>query len=290
MPAALILMPVTVARSLDHALAALEECPEAIILAGGTDVMVQVNRGSMPVDQVVAIGRIPELQGWSREGDWLHLGAGVTYSEMMGEEISSMVPALAQASRTVGLPQIRNAGTIGGNLGTSSPAGDTLPTLFALEAVLTIRSSTGVRKLPINQFIVGVKQNALQPGELIEKISVPVLEGPQEFCKIGPRNAMVISVASFTLLTDVKESQVRSCLGTVGPVPIRPTEAENLLSNGVNWEKNKVSSEVLEAFASLCADAAQPIDDHRGSAAYRRHAIKILSRRAACRIFSEDNS
>ena len=94
-------MPVTVARSLDHALAALEECPEAIILAGGTDVMVQVNKGSMPVDQVVAIGRIPELQGWSREGDWLHLGAGVTYSEMMGEETVSYTHLKLPTNREV---------------------------------------------------------------------------------------------------------------------------------------------------------------------------------------------
>ncbi len=283
-------MPVTVARSLDHALAALEEFPEALILAGGTDVMVQINKGAVSVDQVVAIGRVPELQGWRREGDWLHLGAAVTYSEMMGEELSSLVPALAQASRTVGSPQIRNAGTIGGNLGTSSPAGDTLPVLFALDAVLTIRSSTELREVPISQFVVGVKSNTLQPGELIEKISVPVLEGPQEFCKIGPRNAMVISVASFTLLADQKENRVRSCLGTVGPVPIRSMEAEDLLSNSVSWGENTVSSEVLDAFSSLCADAAKPIDDHRGSAVYRRHAIKVLSRRAASRIFIEGKS
>ena len=283
-------MPVTVAHSLDQALATLEEYPEALILAGGTDLMVQINKGNMAVDQVVAVGRVPELQGWSKEGDWLHLGAAVTYTEMMSEELSSLVPALAQASRTVGSPQIRNAGTIGGNLGTSSPAGDTLPALFALDAVLTIRSSTDVREVPIRQFVVGVKSNTLQPGELIEKISVPVLEGPQEFCKIGPRNAMVISVASFTLLTDKKENRVRSCLGTVGPVPIRPTEAENLLSNEVNWRENTVKPNALDAFSSLCADVAKPIDDHRGSAAYRRHAIKVLSHRAASRIFTEDNS
>ena len=283
-------MPVTVARSLDDALSALEEHPNALILAGGTDVMVEVNKGTRPVEQVISIGRVPELQDWEHEGDWLHLGAAVTYTELMGEELSSLVPALAQAARTVGSPQIRNAGTIGGNLGTSSPAGDTLPALFALDAILTIRSKTTVKEVPIDEFITGVKINSLNPGELTEKIRVPVLEGPQEFCKIGPRNAMVISVASFTLLTDHQEKQVKSCLGTVGPVPIRPTEAEDFISDEVNWEQNTVRPEVLDNFAALCSSAARPIDDHRGSAAYRRHAIRVLSRRAASRVFSEEIS
>ena len=135
-----------------------------------------------------------------------------------------------------------------------------------------------------------MKSNSLNPGELIEKIRVPVLEGPQEFCKIGPRNAMVISVASFTLLTDHQEKQVKSCLGTVGPVPIRPIEAEDFISGEVNWEQNTVRPEVLDNFAALCSSAARPIDDHRGSAAYRRHAIRVLSRRAASRVFSEEIS
>jgi CO/xanthine dehydrogenase FAD-binding subunit len=283
------LMSVTIARSLDQALEILSERPDALILAGGTDLMVQINRGYLnELSTVIAVNRIPELQGWKQQDDTLVLGAGLTYAEMEKSDFTSVAPALAQAARTVGSPQIRNAGTLGGNLGTASPAGDTLPVLAALDAVICLRSAQGARRLPILEFITGVKNNARQPGELIEEVHIPAAQGHQEFCKIGPRNAMVISVASLALIVDQQNKKVRLGLGTVGPVPLRPAEAEEHLSTNVNWAANTVSTATLNQFSALAAAAAQPIDDHRGTAAYRRHAIGVMARRTAARAFTEE--
>ena len=271
-------MSVTIARSLDQALEILSERPDALILAGGTDLMVQINRGPLnDLSPVIAVNRIPELQGWKQQDDTLILGAGLTYAEMEKSDFAAVAPALAQAARTVGSPQIRNAGTLGGNL-----------VLAALDAVVCLRSAQGTRQLPILEFITGVKNNARQPEELIEAVHIPVAQGHQEFCKIGPRNAMVISVASLALVVDQNDQKVRVGLGTVGPVPLRPTEAEEHLSTNVDWVANTVSTATLNQFSALAAAAARPIDDHRGTAAYRRHAIGVMARRTAARAFTEE--
>jgi CO/xanthine dehydrogenase FAD-binding subunit len=279
-------MPVTIARTLDDACAALAEHPDALLLAGGTDLMVGVNRGQVRFDHVVVLDRIDELRGWRRDGDELVLGAGLTYAEMGRGELPTLVPALAQAARTVGSPQIRNAGTLGGNIATSSPAGDTLPVLAALDATIVLRTSNGTRRLALDRFVTGVKQNALEPGELIEAVRVPVLDGPQEFLKVGTRNAMVISVASLALVVDGAGRNVRVGLGSVAPVPVRAVEAEAHIGGCIDWDAASVPDiAAVDRFAELVVEAAHPIDDHRGSAAYRNHAVGVLARRALLRAF-----
>ena len=281
-------MTVTIARTLNAACAALAADPGALVLAGGTDLMVEVNRGGRTVGDVVVIDRVPELQGWDREGDVLRLGAALTYAEMADPALASLVPALAQAARTVGSPQIRAAGTIGGNLATASPAGDTLPVLAALDAEVEIRSHQGHRTVPLDEFVIGVKANDLAPGELIAAVRVPVLDGPQEFLKVGPRNAMVISVASLALVVDRVGRTVRVGLGSVAPVPLRAIEAEVMIAARLDWAGGR-SPKIhdVERFAELVADATRPIDDHRGSADYRRHSVGVLARRALVRAFGE---
>ena len=283
------MVTVTIATSIDDACAALDEDPEALVIAGGTDLMVEVNRGTRSVGNVVAVDRVPELQGWSLEGDRsnvLRLGAGTTCADLAEPSLAKLVPALAQAARTVGSPQIRNAATLGGNLATASPAGDMLPVLAALDAEVELRSSTSTRHLPLDEFVVGVKVNALVPGELITAIRVPVLDGPQEFLKVGTRNAMVIAVTSLALVVDRPGRTVRVALGSVAPVPVRAIEAEVLAAERCDFDGMCVpSDEVVDRFAVLVADAARPIDDHRGSAAYRRHAVGVLARRAIRRAF-----
>jgi CO/xanthine dehydrogenase FAD-binding subunit len=282
----MVAMSVTIARTVDDACAALAERPDALLLAGGTDLMVGVNRGQVRFDDVVVLDRVDELRGWRREGDELVLGAGLTYAEMVRGEIPTLVPALAQAARTVGSPQIRNAGTLGGNVATSSPAGDTLPVLTALDATIDLRSSQGTRQLPISRFVTGVKQNALEPGELIEAVRVPVLDGPQEFLKVGTRNAMVISVVSLALVVDRSGRNVRVGLGAVSPVPLRAVEAEAHVAGCIDWDTGSVPDTAdVDRFAALVAGAARPIDDHRGTAAYRSHAVGVLARRALLRAF-----
>ena len=279
---------VTIARTLNAACAALAADPGALVLAGGTDLMVEVNRGGRTVGDVVVIDRVPELQGWDREGDVLRLGASLTYAEMADPALASLVPALAQAARTVGSPQIRAAGTIGGNLATASPAGDTLPVLAALDAEVEIRSHQGHRTVPLDEFVIGVKANDLAPGELIAAVRVPVLDGPQEFLKVGPRNAMVISVASLALVVDRVGRTVRVGLGSVAPVPLRAIEAEVMIAARLDWVGGRSPTiHDVERFAELVADATRPIDDHRGSADYRRPSVGVLARRALVRAFGE---
>ena len=279
---------VTIARTLNAACAALAADPGALVLAGGTDLMVEVNRGGRTVGDVVVIDRVPELQGWDREGDVLRLGASLTYAEMADPALASLVPALAQAARTVGSPQIRAAGTIGGNLATASPAGDTLPVLAALDAEVEIRSHQGHRTVPVDEFVIGVKANDLAPGELLAAVRVPVLDGPQEFLKVGPRNAMVISVASLALVVDRVGRTVRVGLGSVAPVPLRAIEAEVMIAARLDWVGGRSPTiHDVERFAELVADATRPIDDHRGSADYRRHSVGVLARRALVRAFGE---
>lgn len=279
----------TIATSIDEACASLAAHPDALVLAGGTDLMVEVNRGVRTIGHVVAVDRIPELRGWSLEGDRadvLRLGAGTTCTDLAEPALASLVPALAQAARTVGSPQIRNTATLGGNLATASPAGDTLPVLAALDAEIELQSAGGARRLPLDEFVTGVKANALIPGELITAIRVPVLDGPQEFLKVGTRNAMVIAVTSLALVVDRPGRNVRIALGSVAPVPLRAVEAEVLVAERLDFE-NMASpdSDLVDRFADLVADAARPIDDHRSSAAYRRHAVRVLARRAILRAF-----
>lgn len=267
-------------------LAALREHPDAHLLAGGTDFMVEVNAGHRRPLAVVALHRVAELASWRQEGDELVLGAGLTYAAMADPDLAELHPALAAAARTVGSPQIRNAGTLGGNVGTASPAGDTLPVLAALDAVVELRATDGsARALPWHEFFVGPKRTARRADELITAIRVPVLDSRQDYLKVGTRNAMVISVAGLALVVDFTHRNVRCALGSVGPVPLRAPEAEAFLGGQVDWDARTLPDRsAADTFATMVGAAARPIDDHRSTADYRRHAITVLARRATARL------
>ena len=277
-------MTVAAPQSLGEALGLLAEDPDAQVLAGGTDFMVEVNYGHRQPRTVVSLRRVDEIRGWHREGDTLVLGAGLRYAEMMASDLAELAPALAQAARTVGSPQIRNTGTLGGNVATASPAGDTLPVLAALDAVVTVASSDGERSVPLDELVVGVKQTTVESHELITAIRIPVAAGPQEFLKIGTRNAMVISVASVALVVDLTGRTVACALGSVATTPRRCTEAEAMVMSEIDWDGGRVDDpRVYETFGAMCAAAASPIDDHRSTADYRRHGIGVMARRALMR-------
>ena len=284
-------MGVIIAKSLNEACVVLAENPATTVLAGGTDLMVQANRGMHSMDSVLDLSRIPELKEWTLKDSEIVLGAGISYTDLAEPQIATVVPALAQAARTVGSPQIRNAGTLGGNLATASPAGDTIPVLVAMDAVLQLKSSSGNREVAITDFITGVKSNALQAGEIIQSITMPVFQGPQEFLKVGTRNAMVISVVSLALVTDYLGRKLRVGVGSVSPVPFRATEAEEFISQEFDWEKNSsLSAKVINKFSDMVADSTKPIDDHRGTADYRKHAVGILAKRALERVCANGES
>ena len=278
------------ATSLDEALAALLDDPDSLVLAGGTDLLVEINMGHRSPVSVVAVNRVSELRSWSHDPQTatVRIGAAVTYGEVLSDQLAELVPALAQAARTVGSPQIRNTATIGGNLATASPAGDGLPVLAALDAVIHLRSAGSARDVLFADFAVGPKRTVLQPGELIEAVTVPVLQGWQGYSKVGVRNAMVIATASACLAVDETGRSVRLALGSVGPVILRADEAERFAATEVDFVAKRADADTVARFAELAAGAARPIDDHRSTAAYRRHAIGVLAGRLLRRAFPNE--
>jgi len=263
--------------TLAEALALKAERPDAVPIAGGTDVMVELNFDHRRPDALLDLTRITELTGWSTSDGTVRLGAGVPYSRVI-TEVGALVPALAMASRTVGSPQIRNRGTVGGNLGAASPAGDTHPVLLALDARVEVASVRGTRILPAEEFYVGVKRHALEPDELITAVHLPAHAGPQQFAKVGTRNAMVIAVCSFALA--LRDGAVGAAIGSAAPTPRRARAAEEFLAAELPWGSPEPLPDSLKRrFGELVAEATSPIDDVRGSAAYRKHALSVLARR-----------
>jgi CO/xanthine dehydrogenase FAD-binding subunit len=270
-------------RSLEEALAAKAERPEAVPIAGGTDVMVELNFDRHRPEAVLDLTRVPELAEWDRDDGRLRVGAGVTYTRAIAE-LAGPLPGLALASRTVGSPQIRNRGTIGGNLGSASPAGDCHPPLLATGAEVEVASTAGRRRVPVAEFFTGPKKSALQPDELILAVWVPAASGPQQFAKIGTRNAMVIAVCSFALVLDPEHRRVGTGIGSAGPTPLAATEAERFLQGVLDAEdlwssRAPIDDGAAARFGELAAASASPIDDVRGTAAYRVHALGVLARR-----------
>jgi CO/xanthine dehydrogenase FAD-binding subunit len=263
-PVYAVAVDVLTPTSLDEALSLKAERPGARPIEGGTDVMVELNFDRGRPEALLNLNEVRELKGWGRADGGLWLGAGLTYTEAMAAPLAEVVPALAEASRTVGSPQIRNRGTIGGNLGTASPAGDALPPLLVEGAQVELASVRGRRTVALADFLVGPKRNALEPDELVVAVHLRPSGQPQTFMKVGPRNAMVIAVCSLALVADRERGELRAAYGSAGPVP------------------GLVEAPLTEAdrFPQRVAAAASPIDDVRGTAAYRRHALAVLTRRA----------
>jgi CO/xanthine dehydrogenase FAD-binding subunit len=262
-----------------EALAAKAERPWLLPIAGGTDVMVEINFDRRRPQGLLDLTRLPEITSWSLAGDTVVVGAGVTYAQVVAD-LAALAPGLAMASRTVGSPQIRNRGTVAGNLGSASPAGDAHPPLLAAGAAVEVESVRGRRVIPVAEFFTGVKRNALAPDELIRSVHVPVADGPQQFSKIGTRNAMVIAVTSFALALHPSTRRVGTGIGSAAPTPVTAPEAGSFLADALDWEgRAPVEEGVVRRFGVLVAAAAAPIDDVRGTAAYRRQALAVMARR-----------
>ncbi len=267
-----------------EALAAKAEVPEAVPITGGTDVMVELNFDRRRPPALLDLTRVADLARWDTTDGRVRLGAGVSYTRVI-EELGDRLPGLAMASRTVGSPQIRNRGTVGGNLGAASPAGDAHPPLLAGETEVEVESVRGARRIPITEFYTGVKRNALEPDELIKAIWVTPPAGPQQFCKIGPRNAMVIAVTAFALALHPDRRSVGTGIGSAAPTPRRAPEAERMLAGEIEaaglWESRRpLPDSLTRAFAERVQAAATPIGDVRGSADYRLHTLLVMARRA----------
>jgi CO/xanthine dehydrogenase FAD-binding subunit len=272
-------------RTLEEALEMKAAHPEAVPIAGGTDLMVDLNFDRARPELMIDVSRLPELNVWRREDGHLFLGAGVTYTRAL-RELPEM-RALAQASRSVGSPQIRNRGTIGGNLGTASPAGDAVPVLVAHDGeVVLVAAGDRTRSVPWGEFFLGPKRNAMAPEELILGARWKVTRGPQSFSKVGTRNAMVIAVANLCFVMNEDARTVRVALGSVGPTVLRASDAEAFVAGALAragaWDDPSapLPPDDVADFAERVSSAATPIDDVRGTAGYRRHACWVLARRA----------
>ncbi len=253
-------MDVLTPRSLDEALRIKAERPDAVPIQGGTDVMVDLNFDRARPPALLNLNEVEELRGWSRRNGTIWLGAGLTYAEAMEAPLADPLQALAEAARTVGGPQIRNRGTVGGNLGTASPAGDALPPLLVSKTTVTVASVRGEHTVALEDFVVGPKRNVLAADELILGVAVDGGESRQTFMKVGPRNAMVIAIVSLAMRVD---DELRAAFGSAGPVPTL-----------VHAPLDEVDS-----FPEQVAEAASPIDDVRGTALYRLHALRVLTKR-----------
>ncbi len=265
--------------TLDEALELRAAHPDALALAGGTDLMVELNFDRVRPPAVLDLTRVAELTEWGPENGRLRVGAGVSYTRII-DELGERLPGLAIASRTVGSPQIRNRGTVGGNLATASPAGDGLPPLYTSGAEVELASVRGTRRVPVAEFITGPKRTALAGDELIAAFVLPPAAGPQQFAKVGTRNAMVIAVCSVSVALWPGERRVATCIGSAGPTPLPAADADAFVSAELDWDGGTPPSDAtLQRFGELVGAATRPIDDVRGTAAYRRHAVGVMARR-----------
>jgi CO/xanthine dehydrogenase FAD-binding subunit len=276
---------VHISRDVEDVLENLSSRTDATILAGGTDLLVEINFGRQRPSHVVVIDRVEELKNLSRNGH-VRMGAGVTYTRMLETDIGS--PALQEAARSIGSPQIRNAATIGGNVGTCSPAGDALPVLAALDATIVLRSKKGERRVAFADFMTGPKKSVRRPDELIVAADWDNAGSAQTYMFAATRNAMAISIAGLALVVDRPRRRVGVGLGSCGPTIIRATDAERfaagLFEEG-GWDRtNRPSEAAAQEFGRLAAGAARPIDDVRGTAAYRRHVLAVMGARALARV------
>jgi len=274
-------------RSLAEALEIRRARPELVPVAGGTDLMVAVNFGRQRPPGLLDLTHVDELAGWRLDGDRLFVGAGLTFARVE-RELGAFAP-LVEAAASVGSPQIRNRATLGGNVATGSPAGDSIPVLAAYDADVVVASRLAERRVRWNDFFLGPKRTALAEDELVVGLEWPVVAGPASFTKVGTRNAMVIAVASACLQLDPEARTVRLALGSVAPTVVRAPEAEAFAAAMVDWGDpgRTASGEVATEFGRLASRAAHPIDDVRGSASYRQHAVDVLARRALTRALAD---
>ncbi|MFF1696702.1 FAD binding domain-containing protein [Streptomyces sp. NPDC058257] len=281
--------------TLDEAVEALAAMPAAVPVAGGTDLMASVNAGLLRPAALVGLGRIREIRGWQYQDGHALLGAGLTHARVGRPDFAALIPALAAAARAAGPPQIRNAGTLGGNIATAGPTGDTLPVLAALEAVLIIAGPGGARReVPVSHLLAGM--DMLRPGELIGFVRLPLLHAPQVFLKATGRTGPGRATASVALVLDPARRGVRCAVGAVAPMPLRPLEAEQWVASLIDWDGERtIVPEALTAFgeyvAAACIPDQPPAEDGSpqplpAAVLHLRRTVAALARRALGRALS----
>ncbi len=272
-----ILFPTTVEAALDM----LRADPDAQAMAGGTDLLVKRRAGLNTPSTLVCLEKVADLIGFKVTDDQIRIGAATTMAAVLGNaDIRERLPLLHHAARMFASPLVRNMATLGGNICTASPAADTLPPLYILDAEVEIFSTSGIRRMPIDEFVVGPGQTALAPGELLGAVIVPVPKGNiiQHFEKVGKRKALAIAVVSLAALLRIEDNviaEARMAWGCVGPTVVRCPEAETFLTG------RTATLETFRAAGESVRHAVRPIDDIRASADYRRQVAANLMLRLA---------
>ncbi|WP_151775210.1 FAD binding domain-containing protein [Streptomyces abyssomicinicus] len=286
---------VTLPASLDEAVDALAATPTAVPVAGGTDLMAAVNSGRLRPSALVGLGRIAEIRGWQYQDGHALLGAGLTHARMGRPDFAALIPGLAAAARTAGPPQIRNAGTLGGNIASAAPTGDALPVLAALEATVIVAGPGGARReVPVSHLLAGVEM--LRGGELIGYVRVPLLHAPQVFLKATGRTGPGRATASVALVLDPGRRAVRCAVGAVAPMPLRPLEAEQWIAGLIDWDNSRaLVPDAVTAFGDYVAAACipDPVPAEDGTVQklppavqHLRRTVAALARRALGRALS----
>jgi CO/xanthine dehydrogenase FAD-binding subunit len=270
----------TAPATLDEALRLYAENPKALLLAGGTDLLVQMRAGRKQAALVIDVKKVPELNALQYDEEGLTLGAAVACHRVYGSEVvRKHVPSLAETASIIGGTQIQGRATIGGNLCNAAPSADTIPLLIALGARCKIASAKGKRNLPVEDFCVAPGRNSLAPGELLVSLQIPAAaaQSGAHYLRFIPRNEMDIAVAGAgvgVVIASGSFQSARIALASVAPTPVFAKAAgDSLVGKPVNDES-------IAAAAELAREAASPITDMRGTADYRRHLCAVLTRRA----------
>ncbi len=255
--------------------------PAARFVAGGTDLVIDLDRGRQTPCALIDLSRISELNFIRKEGEGLRLGGGVTHAQVLQNSwVKEEAGVLAQACIEVGAPQVRNRSTLAGNIVTASPAADTVPPLLALSARVELESLRGIREIPLTAFLTGFRKVDLADDEILKSIFIPGALGKRTgaFLKLGLRNAQAISVVCVAAVLDRNEAgeilQARIALGSVAPTTIRVPEAEALLSGKI------LDAPLIKAASEIAMETSTPIKDVRGGAEYRRAMVKEFTSRA----------
>ena len=271
--------------SLSELLDLLEEgIPDTCLLAGGTDLLVEYRSGARKIGRLIRLSHLSELQDLQCEDGRIKLGAALTHRTVERSSLlREMVPFLVQAAQSIGSPQVRNLGTIGGNLVTASPAADLAPPLLVLEAQLTLKKKSSSREIPLSSFFGGPKRTLLDPQEVVTEISfaLPPENCYQIFYKLGKRNAMAISIASLAALAQAQRGflrEIKIAVGSVASTPLRLLHTEELLQG------ERLTQALLKEASRRAQEEVSPISDIRGSAEYRREMVGVLLEKALAEV------
>jgi CO/xanthine dehydrogenase FAD-binding subunit len=280
-----------VATDLEEALQWLQKHPAARVIAGGTELLADQALDLFRPNGYLHVGRVEALQSIAIDSQSVRIGAGVTIEGLGQGALAEALPILAQLAQTIGTPQARRRGTVGGNLGNGLPDRSLAPALLALGCNVILRSSArGERNLPLSDFLQGRGRTALADDELITGITVERRQGFQRYTQVGPRSALVYPTVATALVVDASKRWLALGIANAADTAIRAKQAEAAASAAIDWEQGRLPMGVAEDFGQRAAAACTPCDDLQASAAYRRHAVAVMARRLLEEAFSSTST